>query len=104
MFVKNWRVRLGLAAVILVGYWLMLVCFRAPDAEALLASTDPGVMKKVASYATYGTDNFSFTGNIVGWFDRTFMPGRLHEGIFDPDGLLCKLTGLVTAMLGHVRR
>jgi len=100
MFVKNWRVRLGLAAVILVGYWLMLVCFRAPDAEALLASTDPGVMKKVASYATYGTDNFSFTGNIVGWFDRTFMPGRLHEGIFDPDGLLCKLTGLVTAMLG----
>jgi predicted acyltransferase len=28
------------------------------------------------------------------------MPGRLHEGIFDPDGLLCKLTGLVTAMLG----
>ena len=57
-------------------------------------------VQKVASYAAYGTDGFSFTGNIAGWIDRTFMPGRLHEGIFDPDGLLGKVTGTVTAMLG----
>ena len=28
------------------------------------------------------------------------MPGRLYEGIFDPDGLLAKVSGIPLAMLG----
>ena len=100
MFVKSFKVRLAIAAALLVAHFLILFSFSAPDAATLLSSTDPDVAKKVASYAAYGTDNFSFTGNIAGWIDRTFMPGRLHEGIFDPDGLLGKMTGIVTAMLG----
>ena len=28
------------------------------------------------------------------------MPGRLHEGIFDPDGLLAKVSGLSLAIFG----
>ena len=98
--VRSFRARFIAAVSILVGYWLMLLVFRAPDAAALLSSTDPAVAKKVAEYAAFDTDNFSFTGNIVGWFDRAFVPGRLHEGIFDPDGVLCKFTGMVTALLG----
>ena len=27
----------------------------------------------------YGTGDLSFEGNLVGWFDRTFLPGRLHQ-------------------------
>ena len=100
MFVRSVKARLAIAAALLVAHWLILRFFSAPDAAALLSSTDPTVAKKVASYAAYGTDGFSFTGNIAGWIDRTFMPGRLHEGIFDPDGLLGKITGTVTAMLG----
>ena len=100
MFVKSFRVRLAVAALLLLGHWLILMNFSAPDAAALLASTDPAVVKKVASYAAYGTDSFSFTGNIAGWIDRVVMPGRLHEGIFDPDGLLAKMTGVVTATFG----
>ena len=100
IYVRNFWARAAIAVSLLVGYWLALVLFKAPDAAALLASTDPAVAKKVASYAAYGTDNFSFTGNIAGWIDRTFMPGRLHEKVFDPDGLFCKVTGTVTATLG----
>ena len=100
MFVKSVKVRLAIAAALLVGHWLLLTFCSAPDAGQLLASTDPVVAKKVASYAAFGTDSFSFTGNIAGWVDRTFMPGVLHEGIFDPDGLLGKLTGVVTALFG----
>ena len=100
MFVKSWKIRLSVMAALLVGHWLILLCLRAPDAAQLLASTDPAVMKKVAAYAASGTDNFSFVGNIAGWIDRTFMPGVTHEGIFDPDGLLAKMTGIVTASLG----
>ena len=101
MFIRSFYVRLIVALLLLLGHWLILVSFTAPDAAALLASTDPAVAKHVAMYAAYGTDCFSFTGNIAGWIDRTVMPGRLHEvGIFDPDGLLGKMTGVVTAMLG----
>ena len=100
MFVKSFKVRLAVAAALLIAHFVVLTLFAAPDAAALLASSDPLTVKKVAAYAAYGTDNFSFTGNIAGWIDRTFMPGRLHEGIFDPDGLLAKVTGVVTAMLG----
>jgi predicted acyltransferase len=101
MFVKSFCLRLAVAALLLFGHWLVLMLFSAPDAAALVSSTDPVIAKKVASYAAYGTDNFSFTGNIAGWIDRVVMPGRLHEaGIFDPDGLLGKLTGIVTATFG----
>ena len=100
MFVKSWKVRLGIVAALLIGHWLILFLCRAPDAAALLASTDPVVAKKVASYAATGTDGFSFVGNVAGWIDRAFMPGKLYEGIFDPDGTLAKLTGVALAMLG----
>ena len=100
LFVRSWKVRLAIVAALLAGHWLVLLSFRAPDAAALLASTDPEVAKKVASYAAFGTDNFSFVGNVAGWIDRAFMPGRLYEGIFDPDGLLAKVSGTALAMLG----
>ena len=100
MFVKSWKVRLAIAGGLLVAHWAALFFFTAPDAAALLASSDPAVAKKVASYAAYGTDSFSFTGNIAGWIDRTFMPGRLHEEIFDPDGLLAKVSGIPLALMG----
>ena len=100
MFVKSWKARLAIAGGLLVVHWAALFFFTAPDAAALLASTDPAAAKKVAEYAAYGTDSFSFTGNIAGWIDRTFMPGRLHEGIFDPDGLLAKVSGIPLAMMG----
>lgn len=100
MFVRSWKVRVAIAFAMLAMHWALQYFLTAPDAAALLASTDPAVAKKVAAYAAYGTDSFSFTGNIAGWIDRTFMPGRLHEGIFDPDGLLAKVSGIPLALLG----
>ena len=100
MSVRSWKVRLAIVFALLAVHWAVQYFLTAPDAATLLASTDPAVAKKVASYAAYGTDNFSFTGNIAGWIDRTFMPGRLHEGIFDPDGLLAKVSGIPLALLG----
>ena len=100
MFVRSWKTRLAIAFALLVAHWAALFFFTAPDAAALLASTDPAVAKKVASYAAYGTDGFSFTGNIAGWIDRMLMPGRLHEIVFDPEGLLAKVSGTALAIMG----
>jgi len=63
-------------AVILVGYWLML--WLIPDAA----------------------DPFSFEGNLVGVIDTAITPGHLHQGTFDPEGLLSTLPAVVTAILG----
>jgi predicted acyltransferase len=65
-----------IAAVILIGYWLML--WLIPD------SVDP----------------YSFEGNLVGAIDRVLLPGILYDKIFDPEGLLSTLPAIVTALLG----
>ena len=74
------RTRIGLAAGILVGYWLLLAFVPAPDGG--------------------GADPFSMEGCLVGYVDRLCLPGRLHKGIHDPEGILSILPSIVTAMLG----
>ena len=39
-------------------------------------------------------------GCIVGYVDRCLLPGTLHDGIHDPEGLLSTLPAIVTALLG----
>ncbi|GHU65707.1 DUF5009 domain-containing protein [Bacteroidia bacterium] len=70
------KVRFIIAAVILVGYWLLMWLIPAGD------------------------DPFSLENNLVGKIDVILLPGRLHEGIFDPEGLFSTLPAIVTAMLG----
>lgn len=100
MFVRSWRARIAIAIGLLAVHWATLFFFTAPDAAALLASTDPDIARRVASYAAYGTDGFSFTGNIAGWIDRALMPGHMHEVVFDPEGLFAKVSGTALAMMG----
>ena len=100
LFVRNFWARLAVAVGILAGHFLLLASVTAPDAAALLSHSDPAIAKIATSYAATGTDGFSVAGNIAGWLDRTFMPGVLYENIFDPDGLLAKLPGIVTALMG----
>lgn len=70
------------SAAILIGYWLLICCVPAPD--------------------TPGANPLSMQGNLVGYIDRMFMPGRLiyDGGRFDPEGLLSTIPAIVTAMLG----
>ena len=67
-----------IAAVILIGYWLLLWLI-------------PG-----------GPDTYSFENNLAGAVDRVLLPGKLIYGDnhFDPEGLLSALPAIVTAMLG----
>lgn len=76
----KWQVRVGVTLLILVGYWLAMAFVPVPDAG--------------------GAGPFTFEGNLVGYIDRLFLPGRLHEKIFDPEGLLSTIPAIATAMLG----
>ena len=75
------KTRAVIAACILLGYWLLLAFVTAPDAPA-------------------GASSLSREGCITGYIDRLLLPGRLHSGDFDPEGLLATLPATVTAMLG----
>ncbi len=50
----------------------------------------------------YGAGDLSFEGNLVGWFDRTFLPGRLHNGTYDELGLLTQFPSLCLTILGSI--
>ncbi|MDH6304519.1 putative acyltransferase [Parabacteroides sp. PF5-5] len=70
------KINIVISLVILVGYWLLL--WLIPD----------------------GADPYSLENNLVGAVDRVLLPGRLNQGIFDPEGLLSTVPAIVTAMLG----
>jgi predicted acyltransferase len=48
----------------------------------------------------YGAGNLTLEGNLVGWFDRTFLPGRLVQKTYDELGLLTQLPALCLTVLG----
>ncbi len=75
------KVSIAVSVILLLGYWALLALVKAPDAL-------PEV------------DVYSMEGSIVGYIDRLFLPGTLHLGIHDPEGLLSTLPAVVTAMAG----
>lgn len=48
----------------------------------------------------YGAGDLSIEGNLVGWFDRNFLPGRLLQKIYDENGILTQFPALCLAVLG----
>ena len=50
----------------------------------------------------YGAGDLSFEGNLVGWVDRHFMPGRLLERTYDENALLTQFPAMCLCMLGSL--
>ncbi|MBN8686919.1 MAG: DUF5009 domain-containing protein [Chitinophagales bacterium] len=48
----------------------------------------------------YGAGVITPEGNITAWFDRNFLPGKLHRKIYDPEGLLSTIPAVASALLG----
>ncbi len=73
------RQRLGGVAAILLLYYAALFLVPVPG---------------------YGAGDLSFEGNLVGWFDRTFMPGILRQGTYDENALLTQFPAMCLTVLG----
>lgn len=50
----------------------------------------------------HGAGDLSFEGNLHGWIDRTFLPGRLLQKTYDENGILTQLPALCLTLLGTV--
>ncbi len=48
----------------------------------------------------YGAGLLTPDGGINAWLDRLFLPGRLHGGTFDPEGLLCIVSAITVTLMG----
>jgi predicted acyltransferase len=75
------RSRVLWAAGILLGYYAALFLVPVPG---------------------YGAGDLSFEGNLVGWIDRNFMPGRLHQKIYDENAILTQFPAACLAIFGTI--
>ena len=48
----------------------------------------------------YGAGNLTFEGNLVGWIDRNFLPGRLLQKTYDELGLITQFPALCLTIFG----
>ncbi len=71
--------RLGWAMGILLAYYAALFLIPVPG---------------------YGAGDLSFEGNLVGWFDRTILPGRLHQVTYDELGILTQFPAMCLTIFG----
>jgi predicted acyltransferase len=77
----SWQKRIMWIAGILLAYYAALFLIPVPG---------------------YGAGNLSFDGNLVGWFDRHFLPGRLLEKTHDENGLLTQLPAMCLCIMGSL--
>src|SRR5690606_35623941 len=50
----------------------------------------------------YGAGDLSIEGNLVGWIDRNYMPGRLYQKIYDENALLTQLPAMCLSVFGTI--
>ncbi|MFC5411266.1 acyltransferase family protein [Larkinella bovis] len=77
----DWKQRLYWVAGVLVLYYAALFLIPVPG---------------------FGAGDLSFEGNLVGWFDRTFMPGRLLQKTYDENALLTQFPAHCLTVIGTV--
>lgn len=77
----SWPKRIAWVAGILILYYAILFLVPVPG---------------------YGAGDLSIEGNIVGWLDRHFLPGRLLQKIYDENGLLTQLPALCLTIMGSL--
>jgi len=66
-------------AGILLGYWVIMSFGHAPG---------------------FAAGDLSMEGNFASYVDRLLLPGKLHKGIHDPEGLLAMIPAIGNALLG----
>lgn len=59
-----------------------------------------GVILALITLFQFTCGNFTPDGSVNSWVDRHWLPGRLHGGVFDPEGPLCVVSASVLCLGG----
>ncbi|MBK8884937.1 MAG: DUF1624 domain-containing protein [Bacteroidales bacterium] len=75
----SWKTQALIAAFILIAYWLVI---------------------NFIPYPGYGKVMLERDINIAQWIDNRFMPGKLYQDVWDPEGILSTFPSIVTGITG----
>ncbi|WP_247236727.1 acyltransferase family protein [Telluribacter sp. SYSU D00476] len=75
----GWRVQALAGALILIGYWLAMTLIPTPGTGRVML--EPGV-------------------NLAAWVDSQYLPGRMWQGTWDPEGILSTFPSIATGITG----
>jgi predicted acyltransferase len=64
--------------------------------------TGIGILQLLIPVPGVGAGVLTPEGCINGYFDRMLVPGRLHGGVFDPEGLLCIVSAVTVTLMGSI--
>ncbi|MBP1641032.1 MAG: hypothetical protein H6Q17_2615 [Bacteroidetes bacterium] len=73
------RTQIVIFLTLLIGYWILMITVPVPG---------------------HGAGDLTKEGNLEGYVDRLFLPGKLHRVVYDPEGILSTIPAIGTAMLG----
>lgn len=80
IFLKtNWKTQAIIGVFILIAYWLAMNFIPTPGYGKVMLERDI---------------------NLAAWFDNKFMPGKLYQGTWDPEGILSTFPSIVTGITG----
>ena len=89
-----------------VGYFFAALIFlytRQPGRVLLWLA---GIMAAVAVLQLfipapgYGAGSFEKGANMNAWLDQMILPGHLHNGVFDPEGVICMISAIAVTLMG----
>ena len=75
----NWKQQASLGVVILIGYWIVILGIPTPGLGEVVM--EPG-------------------RNIAAWFDSLYLPGKMWQGTWDPEGILSTFPAIATTLTG----
>lgn len=75
----SFRQQVWIGALILIAYWIAMTLVPTPGVGKVML--EPGV-------------------NLAAWIDSKFLPGRMWQGTWDPEGILSTFPAIVTGITG----
>ncbi len=75
----SFRQQVWIGALILIAYWVAMTIIPTPGVGKVML--EPGV-------------------NLAAWIDSKFLPGRMWQGTWDPEGILSTFPAIVTGITG----
>lgn len=75
----SFKTQVWIGLIILIAYWLVMTLIPTPGAGQVML--EPGV-------------------NLAAWIDSKFLPGKMWQGTWDPEGILSTFPSIVSGITG----
>ena len=100
---------IALCSTLLIGYCIVMSVVPVPIDDVIQDAIESGTVMSAAGdveltpltvHDKTVAANLQPGTNLAAWIDRAFLPGRLWEKTWDPEGLLSSLPAIATGILG----